>query len=101
MDILLSTQMTIWLLPEEWATYLACNASTLLTVVITFEILCLTVPFLRNAGIDYVAHLGGYTMGILGGLLWKRDHGGDLYSGTPWGRRRFKEPRWYEKVLGR
>jgi membrane associated rhomboid family serine protease len=96
-----STRITIWLLPEDLAQYLSCNASTLLALAIVFEVLSMTVPFMRRARVDYVAHLGGYAMGIIGGVLWRRDHGGYGNSASRWGVNRSKEPRWYEKILGR
>jgi membrane associated rhomboid family serine protease len=88
-------------LPEDLAKFLSCNAGTLLALAVVVEILSMTVPFLRRAGIDYVAHLGGYAMGIIGGVLWRRDHGGYGSSASRWGTNRSKEPRWYEKFLGR
>lgn len=93
--------MRLWLLPDDLARFLSCDASTLLVLVVIFEVLSMRVPFLRSRTTDYVAHLSGYATGVLGGLFWKREHGGDVHSGSGWGKNRPKEPRWYEKILGR
>jgi hypothetical protein len=95
----LSTKMTLWPLPKQWAERLSCDASTLLAIIVAFEILFMTVPFPHSRSTNYAAHLGGYAMGALGGFLWKRDHGGTAHG--PWGSHGSKESRWYEKLLGR
>jgi Rhomboid family len=98
--VLSSTKITFWLLPADLADILSFKASTFLVLAIAFEVLGMSVPFMNRRTIDYVAHLAGYCTGILGGLLWKRDHGGSAVG--PWGGSgRHKEPRWYEKFLGR
>ncbi len=82
----------------RWA---SCEASTFLFFVVALEILSMIVPSLRRGGTDYVAHLGGYASGFLGGLFWRQEHEPKPHSGEGWGMYRYKEPRWYEKFLGR
>lgn len=103
--------ITLWPIPEEWRTWLSCEAGHLLYAIVIFEIISMTVPFLNRGNINHVAHLGGYAMGLLGGLVWNQQHGtnsnadagggGSGGGGGPWGANRSRDTRWYEKVLGR
>ncbi|OKL60441.1 hypothetical protein UA08_04323 [Talaromyces atroroseus] len=57
-------------LPHEWREYVAANGSTVLGLIVAFELFNLVSPF-KVAKLDHWAHLGGYFAGAVWAILYK------------------------------
>ena len=67
-------KFTFWILPEEAQKKWLLSGQTLLICFLTLEVLAATVLGTKVTKNDHAAHLGGYAIGILGSLYWKKQH---------------------------